>query len=142
MNPPSRSRHPQGHTERMEQSATVRVAYTRDTDLNFEALLILDEDTAEVLEIQRSLRFDEQDRANGEDTYCLVASAGPTHYGGLAEWSLEDGVLHLTLTAQAAATLELEEQLQLPVGAEEEEVVREHLAGLVGAPPQPRPAPA
>jgi hypothetical protein len=116
----------------MAVTPPARVAYTRDVDLNFEALVILDERSGVTMEIQRSLVFDEQDAANGMDTYCLVASAGPTHYGGLESWAVDDGMLTLGLSEEAATVLELPANVEIPVTTVDEAPLRAHLARLVG----------
>jgi hypothetical protein len=104
----------------------------RDPDLNFEALVILDEPSGDTLEIQRSLVFDEQDTAAGMDTYCLVRNAGATHYGGVESWSVQDGMLALSLSDESAAALELPARLEISVSAADEELLRERLVRLVG----------
>ncbi len=57
------------------------------------------------LEFQRSLHPDEQDRALGLDTYCVVRDGGATHYGGISDWRIADGSLVLTLDREAEASL-------------------------------------
>jgi hypothetical protein len=116
----------------MADGTTARVGYTRDADLNFEALVILDEPSGETLEIQGSLAFDEQDNAAGMDTYCLVRNAGATHYGGVESRSVRDGVLALSLSDESAAVLELPANLEISVSAADEELLREHLVRILG----------
>ena len=91
------------------------------------------------LEIQRALSFDEQDRAEGMDTYCLCISSGATHYGGVLSWKLTPGVLELTLSPEAAAELGLDELVQVAVQmAELERNVRNGLRrALPDVSPQP-----
>jgi hypothetical protein len=58
-------------------------------------------------EMLRSATFDEQDRACGTDTYRLVIDSGPTHYGGVISWLIDEAdVLRITLDANAADVLE------------------------------------
>jgi hypothetical protein len=116
----------------MTDGATARIGYTQDPDLNFEALVILDETSGDTLEIQRSLSFDEQDVAAGMDTYCLVRDAGATHYGGVESWGVGDGILTLNFREQAATMLELPAEVNISVAASDEAPLREHLARLVG----------
>lgn len=116
----------------MADGATARIGYTRDPDLNFEALVILDESSGDTLEIQVGLSFDEQDVAAAMDTYCLVRAAGATHYGGVESWIVGDGILTFYLSEQAATTLELPAEVEVSVRASDEAPLREHLARLVG----------
>lgn len=57
------------------------------------------------LELQRALSFDEQDRRNGMDTYCLSTESGASHYGGVRSWRLTRGLLTLELDARAEKAL-------------------------------------
>src|ERR1700733_9273835 len=103
-----------------------RVGYIRDSDLNYMALVILDEESGDTMEIQKSLSFDEQDRALGMDTYCIVRD-GSSHYGGLEAWRIVDGSLSLTLTEGAAATLELPSEFEIPIDEDGRLLVVENL---------------
>jgi hypothetical protein len=116
----------------MADRATARIGYTRDPDLNFEALVILDEPSGDTLEIQRALTFDEQDAATGMDTYCLVRAAGATHYGGVESWAVEDSKLTLTLSRQAATMLQLPPEVEISVSPSDQTTLLEHLTRLVG----------
>jgi hypothetical protein len=60
------------------------------------------------LEVQLALTFDDQDRAFGEDTYCLVVDGGPTHYGGVIAYDLSDQTLTIELDDAAQAELAVE----------------------------------
>lgn len=62
-----------------------------------------------------TLPYDEQDRALGQDTYCVVSETGATVYGGLSACVLRDDVLILGFTAIAATALDLPRMLQLPL---------------------------
>jgi hypothetical protein len=66
------------------------------------------------------------------DTYCLVAHAGPTNYGGLKDWHIDDDILQLILGPEAAQTLGLPTKLRLPLSPTEMSLVREHLPALLG----------
>lgn len=61
------------------------------------------------LEIQRALSFDEQDRKNGQDTYCLCTEGGVTHYGGVTSWVLSKDSLEIRLDAKASTVFGVEE---------------------------------
>ncbi len=116
----------------MAEGATARIGYTRDADLDYEALVILDEPSGDTLEIQRSLAFDEQDVAAGEDTYCLVRGAAATYYGGVESWQVGAGAVTLRLSGEAASVLGLPVEVQIAVSAHDEELLSEHLTELVG----------
>lgn len=124
--------HSVGTMSPMADGATARIGYTQDPDLNFEALVILDEPSGDTLEIQVALSFDEQDDPAGMDTYCLVRSAGATHYGGVESWVVEDGMLTLSLSEEAANLLELSAEVEISVRPSDEAPLRDHLARLVG----------
>jgi hypothetical protein len=73
-------------------------------------LLIVLADTADhpsaLLELQRSFEaFDQQDVELGMDTYCVVASSGATHYGGIVSCTLTDTLLQVMLSEEASASL-------------------------------------
>lgn len=114
-----------------EGRGLAQVAYIRDEELNFEGLVM--EDAGNTFEIQRSLTIDDQDRALGWDTYCLVLGGGPTFYGGVLGWHLsEDHLLHLSLSQEAAAELGLPgTRFAFPVGGDGAQAVRAHLARLL-----------
>ena len=110
-------------------SATV--GYVRDESLNFEGLVILDEDSGDVLEVQRSLKIDDQDVALDMATYCLVRG-GRSHYGGVVGWELSDGTFTLRLDSKAALALQLPEEIKIAVTEEGARVTLDHIAGLLG----------
>lgn len=93
------------------------VAVEEMTDLNTLAVVFAEREDGSGgrLELQRALSFDEQDRAEGMDTYCLSMSSGATHYGGVLSWSLTPGTLELTLSREAAVDLGLDELVQVAV---------------------------
>lgn len=91
----------------------IHAGYVRDQELNDEAVVLRDEDGVS-LAIQRSLEPDEQGRAAGMDTYCLVVDDGATHYGGVVEWSRDaPDLVVLVLSAEAADALGLPRELDL-----------------------------
>ena len=106
-----------------------RIGYTRNDDLKYEAVVILDEVSGDSMEFQRAFAFDDQDRESGMDTYCLVRGDA-THYGGLASWSLAGDVLRLRLDQLAAAALELPRVVEIPVVADDLEPFHAHLARI------------
>ncbi len=108
---------------------TAVVGYLREPESKVEALVIHDEESGDRIEVQRSLTFDEQDRRLGMNTYCLVRQ-GASHYGGLQSWTIESGLLHLKLSSPAAAALELPAEFSIAVGADGEELLKEHLRRL------------
>lgn len=91
------------------REAFVAMAASADTfeDLNaFVVCLAEDRDGAgRRVELQRALSFDEQDRRNGMDTYCLSNESGASHYGGVQAWTLKNGVLTLDLDPAASNAL-------------------------------------
>lgn len=91
-------------TRRFRASA---VAFETMADLNCFVIVLAEhaDGTGERLELQRAITFDEQDRALGQDTYCLTTSDGATRYGGVRSHDLADGRLQIQLDDDAAATL-------------------------------------
>lgn len=87
------------------QGLTIR-AYSASTleDVDTFVVGLYDDPATPVqgLELQRALAFDDQDVALGMDTYCVVSSDGPTHYGGVASCVLQGGQLHLRFQPEAA----------------------------------------
>jgi hypothetical protein len=79
------------------------VAFERADDLNAQYLVLAEhaDGSGRRLEVQRSLRVDEQDRSLGMDTYCLVTEEQATHYGGVLDWRIEGSTLHVDLTEEA-----------------------------------------
>ncbi|MDQ3742481.1 MAG: Imm10 family immunity protein [Actinomycetota bacterium] len=55
------------------------------------------------LELQRALAPDEQDRAQGMDTYAVADADGAAHYGGIAEWSVDGQTVRIHFDEEAAA---------------------------------------
>lgn len=84
-----------------------------------------------VLELQRGLSFDEQDRRLGQDTYCLSVNCGEaTHYGGVVSWSLRERVLEIRLDDGAQEGLEVDEGFRLDLRALDEATLGAIEAGL------------
>ncbi len=61
------------------------------------------------VEIQKALSFDEQDRENGQDTYCVSTETGVAHYGGIAHWTLGTTELKLVFDPAAASVFGVRE---------------------------------
>jgi Immunity protein 10 len=64
---------------------------------------------------QLALRFDEQDRRLGQDTYCVCDEAGAAAYGGVTRCVLAGDELVVHFTAAAAATLDLAGECRFPL---------------------------
>ena len=83
------------------------IAVEESEDLN--ALVVglsdMPDGSDNVLMLQKGLEFDEQDRALEMDTYSISTASGATFYGGIASCILQDDLLTLTLTPEAADTL-------------------------------------
>lgn len=92
-----------------------RVAYEVDRELNAETLAFADDELGEVISLQRSLVFDEQDKRLGHDTHCLVLADGRCEYGAVQAVSSFEGHIVLHLTADGARSLGLEDELALPL---------------------------
>ncbi|WP_418277041.1 Imm10 family immunity protein [Isoptericola jiangsuensis] len=108
----------------------IRVGFCRSVEDNYEALVLLDEPSADSIEFQRALIHYAQDVQVGMDSYAIVRG-GPVHYGGLARFSLEGGMLSLELDEAAASVLELPQRVEIPVDDEAASTVAEHLPRIV-----------
>ena len=120
-------------------SFAARVASdSRDAELNAEVVVFAEhlDDSGRRIELQRALSPDEQDRALGQDTYCVVTESGATHYGGIDRWAVQDGEVQLSLSTEAAAALGLDTEVSigLPPDADPSTVV-ERLSAVVGGDP-------
>lgn len=69
------------------------------------------------VEIQRATSFDDQDRALGQDTYCLSLHTGASVYGGIEGWLLAPGRLKLELSREASEALEVGTDLTIEFDA-------------------------
>ena len=108
----------------------IRVGHVRDTDLNYEAVIIEDSASGDDLQIQRSLDFDDQDHALGMATYCLVRG-GAAHYGGLVAWRVSGSSFVMELNSEAAEALDLPAMTEIPVDADGAALLAELLPRLV-----------
>jgi len=85
------------------------------------------------LEVQLAAEFDDHDEAHGMNTYCLVDERGATHYGDVARWFDDSGVLVIELDDPAAHALELSAfRLDTTAHAEARETILRALSRLIG----------
>lgn len=92
----------------MTVSFTVQACAVRqDEDINTFMVVLADSASqpVQVLELQRSLEFDDQDVELGMDTYCIVTNFGETYYGGINSCILEGDSLSIGLSDEAKAVL-------------------------------------
>ena len=87
----------------------------RDSDLSTEVVVLAEhlDGSGRRIELQRTCSPDEQDRALGLHTYCLVTESGTTHYGGIDPWAVKEGRLRLSLSTEAATALGLDTALSI-----------------------------
>lgn len=103
--------------------------YVRDEDLNLEMVSIGDPE--DHLLVQRALSFDDQDRALGQDTYCLVTATGATFYGGVEIARIESLDLVLSFTSEAVAALDLPVDLSATCEGPQADEALDHLARIL-----------
>jgi hypothetical protein len=113
------------------------VAATELPDLNSRVVVLAeapDGDGGPVLEISCALEPTAQDRALGQDTYCLSIQSGATIYGGVAFYSLEGNTLTMRLEPIAQETLDIpaEFSIVLDVDSATIESVRVALTTILG----------
>ncbi|WP_454043826.1 Imm10 family immunity protein [Cellulosimicrobium sp. Marseille-Q8652] len=109
----------------------IRVGFTRSIEDNYEAIVLLDVESGDTIEFQRSLAHDPQDVALGQDTYAIVRGGAAVHYGGLVRFDMRGDVLALELNADAAAALELPSLVELVVDDAAVGIVEQHLPRIV-----------
>ncbi|MGW6460137.1 Imm10 family immunity protein [Streptomyces sp. NPDC055078] len=84
-----------------------------------------------VLSIQRTAyEPDDQDVSLGMDTYCL-SSGGRTHYGGILRAVKEGNSLQLSISSQAALSLDIPEEIKVHLDAPDN-TVESFFGGLPG----------
>ena len=89
------------------------------------------ESPAQSLELQRSLELDEQDNANGMDTYCIVTATGATHYGGILSCTMTENTLTLDFSREAETDLGLRGyEITLNLPASDKALLRSGLKSL------------
>ncbi len=109
----------------------IRVGFTRDSEDNYEALVLLDEESGDTIEFQRSLALDPQDVALAMDTYAIVRGGAAVHYGGLVGFEIQGYVLALELSAAAADALALDPLVELVVDEAAASLIERHLPRIV-----------
>jgi hypothetical protein len=109
------------------------VAAEEITEANTYVVMLAErEDDGARLEIQKALVFDDEDRASGEDTYCLCTEDGATHYGGIASWSVSSNSLTLQLEPEAAEELGVDGGFLIEFPPDKSSLVQEALQRAVG----------
>lgn len=110
----------------------MRITYTRDEDLDYEGVSVLDIESGQSLHFQLPLEFDERDAALGLDNYCVVVDPGQrTCYGGISGWTVAPGLLTMNFDAAAASALDLPQQLRVGLDPTELEAVVGHLTRIL-----------
>jgi hypothetical protein len=114
---------------RARAAAAVEIA-----DINTFAVVITENEdgSGARLEVQRALSPDEQDRMNGQDTYCLCTEDGATHYGGVVSWSITRSSLELRLDSVAAATLGVNDGFLIALDPTDVLLIEEGLRKVLG----------
>ena len=86
---------------------TFRAGWIDDPELGVRVLVLNDVDSNETLELQRGNQDPTGEKAPDNDVCCLVRNGAAVVYGGVETFDLSAARLTLTLTADAAAILEL-----------------------------------
>jgi hypothetical protein len=83
------------------------VAASDLVDLNTRVVVLAESEQGDGarLEISRAIRPTTQDRALGQDTYCLSTQTGATIYGGVTSYAIEGDVLRMQLATKASSVL-------------------------------------
>ena len=114
--------------------AVIRVGFTRSIKDDYEAIVLLDVESGDTIEFQRSLTHDPQDVRFGMDTYAIVRGGAAVHYGGLVRFDVRGYVLALELDPEAAEVLELPDLLELTVDGAAAEIIEQHLPRILAPP--------
>lgn len=109
----------------------IRVGFTRSIEDNYEAIVLLDVESGDTIEFQRSLDHDPQDVGLGMDTYAIVRGGAAVHYGGLVRFDVQGDVLALELDAEAAGVLKLPNLVELVLDGAAAEIIEQHLPRIV-----------
>ncbi len=101
----------------MDGFAAGAVAAEKISELNAFVVVFAEnsDGSGSTLQLQLALGFDDQDRAAGEDTYCLVLDGGPTHYGGVTEYALADNAVTFFFDADAQSALDVDEGIRIGI---------------------------
>jgi hypothetical protein len=83
------------------------------------------------VELERSITFDDQDRALGQDTHCLGLHTGASVYGGVTGWALTPGRLTLELSKEAIEALDVGAELTMDFDAQLVDDLEEWLAKVL-----------
>lgn len=114
-----------------------RAGFLKDDDLHFESLVLAEgeDGSGARLEISRSLSYDDQDKAIGQDTYSLSDETGATHYGGVTAWIIDDSSLQIVLDPGASQALDAAGgyELRLILSPTEESTTRTALDEVLNA---------
>lgn len=112
------------------------VAATTIEDTNCRVVALAEDpngDGGPVLQIQRSLTHDDQDRRLGFDTYCLSDERGASIYGGVLSYSLEGSTLTMRVNQKTRDVLGIPEEFAIQLDTDDATVesVREALAWIL-----------
>jgi hypothetical protein len=90
-------------------------------------------DGGPVLQIQRALAHDEQDRRLGFDTHCLCDERGASVYGGVLSYSLEGSTLTMRVNQKTQDVIGIPEKFAMQLDADDAtiESVREALTWIL-----------
>lgn len=99
------------------------VAAQEMLDLNAYVIILAEDEGGEGrrVELQRSVHFDDQDRALGMDKHCLVTESGDCSYGCVSSWALVGDALQIELSPSGEEELSVGGgfHIDLPIGAAE-----------------------
>ncbi len=93
--------------------------------------MLLDVESGDTIEFQRSLAHDPQDVSLGIDTYAIVRGGAAVHYGGLVRFEVQGDVLALELDPEAAGALELPNLVELALDRAAAGIIEQHLPRIV-----------
>ncbi|SDU95207.1 Immunity protein 10 [Microlunatus sagamiharensis] len=108
-----------------------RAGWIDDPELGVRVLVLNDVGLSETLELQRAYRGPAGDQAPKDDVCCLVRNGAAVVYGGVETFDLSGARLTLTLTADAAATLELPLTVVYDLDSEGLALVRQRLREIL-----------
>lgn len=84
----------------------ISAAYTRDPDLDFEAVVFADAESGGSLEIARSLSTPtSEETATGAHGYCVTVDGGSSMYGGVVSIDTDNDSITIHFTAEAESIL-------------------------------------
>ncbi|WP_435736935.1 Imm10 family immunity protein [Cellulosimicrobium sp. PMB13] len=109
----------------------IRVGFTRSIEDSYEAIVLLDVESGDTIEFQRSLAHDRKDVRLGMDTYAIVRGGAAVYYGGLVRFDVQGDVLALELDSEAAGALELPNLVELALDGAAAGIIEQHLPRIV-----------